>query len=138
MYQPFVIQTIHFQQFFLFFSGVLLDTRQETQELDWPKLPVSDAWDESSVNSAGKDYRQLMVCNVAKKAEQNNWVRTKFIKNTVGAQLLYVDISFSVRSCHDLRHVKSCKESFSLHFLESNDESLEVSYKTRCQGCVIS
>ena len=81
------------------------------------------------MNSAGKDYRQLMVCNIAKPTKQDNWVRTKFIKNSVGAQLLYVDISFSVRSCHDLRHVKSCKESFSLHFLESNDESLEVNYK---------
>uniref|UniRef100_A0A672T6Z9 receptor protein-tyrosine kinase n=1 Tax=Sinocyclocheilus grahami TaxID=75366 RepID=A0A672T6Z9_SINGR len=63
--------------------------------------------------------RTYQVCNVFH-ANQNNWVRTKYIRRR-GAQRIHVEMKFSVRDCSSIPGVPgSCKETFNLYYYESD------------------
>uniref|UniRef100_A0A8C2JBB6 receptor protein-tyrosine kinase n=1 Tax=Cyprinus carpio TaxID=7962 RepID=A0A8C2JBB6_CYPCA len=66
--------------------------------------------------------RTYQVCNVFH-ANQNNWVRTKYIRRR-GAQRIHVEMKFSVRDCSSIPGVPgSCKETFNLYYYESDSDT---------------
>jgi len=112
-------------------EGIIFDTRNNNNlELNWPVFPFNNGWEESTVYANGRDYQQLTICNIANTKIQNNWIRSNYIPNQDQARLIYIDISFSVRTCQDLANVKSCRESFHLYFHETEETDLPVNERT--------
>ncbi|XP_014679082.1 PREDICTED: ephrin type-B receptor 3-like, partial [Priapulus caudatus] len=63
-------------------------------------------------------WRSYVVCDV-NQADVNNWLRTPFIERGA-AERLYIEVKFSMRDCtHFPATVRSCKETFSLLYYES-------------------
>lgn len=104
-------------------EGLLLDSRLETSDLDWEKSPQA-SWDEiSGHDGAGNEYRMFQTCAISKTEKtEENWLRTNYIR-TDGANRVFVEIEFTIRDCEDLVDVKVCKETFNLHYYESDSES---------------
>ena len=108
-------------------SSNLLDTRDETMALNWQTYASNNqkGWLETS--SPYTDYRSLMICQINAQ-NQDNWVRSNFIKidDDLDTKLVYIEISFSVRTCEDVSNVKSCREAFTLAVLESDFSGVNV------------
>ena len=114
-------------------TGTLLDTREETFALNWPSLVTTtgQGWMESS--SSDSDYRKLMVCDINEK-NPDNWIRSHFIKNPKNANTIYIELSFSVRTCKDVRNVKICREAFTLFLLEDDQSEEDLNLNQFSQG----
>jgi len=96
---------------------VLLDTRDALSDLGF-HVQQHSQWQEMTIPRDGKDFRAFVVCKVKKK-NNNNWIRTPYIK-VRGAQRIYVEIEFVMRSCDGVENVASCKETFNLFYYESD------------------
>ncbi|XP_069775950.1 ephrin type-B receptor 3-like isoform X2 [Narcine bancroftii] len=101
---------------------VLMDTELETEELNWLVWP-SGGWEETvAVIKNFETLRTYRVCNV-ELPNQDNWLRTSFIRRGE-AQLVYVDLRFTVRDCCSFQEVGGfCRETFTLHHREADSES---------------
>jgi len=101
-------------------EGLLLDTRLATSDLGW-KVGPNSGWDEiSGHDDQGNEYRMFQICEIQRN-DQQNWLRTNYIK-TFGANRVFVEIEFTIRSCEDLQNVKVCKETFNLHYYEADSD----------------
>uniref|UniRef100_UPI00398F4857 ephrin type-B receptor 1-like n=1 Tax=Pristiophorus japonicus TaxID=55135 RepID=UPI00398F4857 len=112
---------------------VLMDTRLETEELNWLVSPES-GWEEVvAVDKHFNTMRTYRVCNVDT-PNQDNWLRSGYIRRR-GARLVYVELRFTVRDCNSLVGTGAtgghCRETFALHHRQSDSD--EESARTPAQ-----
>ncbi|TRY54355.1 hypothetical protein DNTS_011120 [Danionella cerebrum] len=98
----------------------LLDSKASQGELGWISSP-SHGWEEiSGVDEHYTPIRTFQVCNVMEYS-QNNWLRTNWIPRN-SAQKIYVELKFTLRDCNSIPMVLTCKETFNLHYLETDED----------------
>ncbi|XP_041437525.1 ephrin type-A receptor 6 isoform X2 [Xenopus laevis] len=99
---------------------VLLDTTTAIGELGWKTYPVN-GWDAiTEMDEYNRPIHTYQVCNVME-ANQNNWLRTNWISRDA-AQKVFVEMKFTLRDCNSIPWVVgTCKETFNLHYIESDD-----------------
>nr|XP_039249727.1 ephrin type-A receptor 4-like [Styela clava] len=99
----------------------LVDTRKATTDLNWDTSPSDGTgWNElSNTDENQVPLRTFQVCGI-RTPGQNNWFKTNYIELKEGAKNVYVEIKFTIRSCHDISNVATCKETFNLFYLEAN------------------
>ncbi|KAE8621750.1 hypothetical protein XENTR_v10004958 [Xenopus tropicalis] len=99
---------------------VLLDTTTAIGELGWKTYPVN-GWDAiTEMDEYNRPIHTYQVCNVME-ANQNNWLRTNWISRDA-AQKVFVEMKFTLRDCNSIPWVVgTCKETFNLHYMESDD-----------------
>uniref|UniRef100_A0A672TCR4 receptor protein-tyrosine kinase n=1 Tax=Sinocyclocheilus grahami TaxID=75366 RepID=A0A672TCR4_SINGR len=104
----------------LFSTVNLLDSKASQGELGWISSP-SHGWEEiSGVDEHYTPIRTFQVCNVMEYS-QNNWLRTNWIPRN-SAQKIYVELKFTLRDCNSIPMVLTCKETFNLHYLETDED----------------
>uniref|UniRef100_A0A8C1K1Y9 receptor protein-tyrosine kinase n=1 Tax=Cyprinus carpio TaxID=7962 RepID=A0A8C1K1Y9_CYPCA len=74
----------------------------------------------SGVDEHYTPIRTFQVCNVMEYS-QNNWLRTNWIPRN-SAQKIYVELKFTLRDCNSIPMVLTCKETFNLHYLETDED----------------
>uniref|UniRef100_A0A6I8SVK8 Ephrin type-A receptor 6 n=1 Tax=Xenopus tropicalis TaxID=8364 RepID=A0A6I8SVK8_XENTR len=109
-----------FVHFLCLFAVVLLDTTTAIGELGWKTYPVN-GWDAiTEMDEYNRPIHTYQVCNVME-ANQNNWLRTNWISRDA-AQKVFVEMKFTLRDCNSIPWVVgTCKETFNLHYMESDD-----------------
>uniref|UniRef100_A0A672QJN5 receptor protein-tyrosine kinase n=1 Tax=Sinocyclocheilus grahami TaxID=75366 RepID=A0A672QJN5_SINGR len=65
--------------------------------------------------------RAHLFCRVMNSSHQNNWLRTNWIPR-YSAQKIYVELKFTLRDCNSIPMVLTCKETFNLHYLETDED----------------
>ncbi|XP_067828190.1 ephrin type-B receptor 1-like isoform X3 [Heptranchias perlo] len=111
---------------------VLMDTRLETQELNWLVTP-DGGWEEAvAVDKKFNTMRTYRVCNV-EIPNQDNWLRSGFVQRGA-AQQVYVELRFTVRDCDSITNVGGgCRETFALYHRESDSEASADSDRSAAQ-----
>ncbi|XP_033097851.1 ephrin type-B receptor 1-like [Anneissia japonica] len=88
--------------------------------LDWTIYPEADdiatyeGWTETGASYA----RKFQVCQVRER-NQNNWIRLPHIKHN-NANLIIVDLEFTMYSCEQASGIVSCRETFDLYYADVN------------------
>ncbi|XP_014679783.1 PREDICTED: ephrin type-B receptor 2-like, partial [Priapulus caudatus] len=68
---------------------------------------------------SSRAWRVYAVCDIGSQAAVENWLRMPYIERGA-AERLYIEVKFSMRDCkHFPAIVRSCKETFSLLYYES-------------------
>lgn len=105
---------------------VLLDTRVAMSDLGWSYSPNSK-WEEMTINDEnGVERRVFTVCQVTKN-KNDNWLRSNYIE-VMGAQRVYIEIQFTIRSCDGVENVATCKETFNLFYYETDSDEGTTTY----------
>ncbi|KAK2846145.1 hypothetical protein Q7C36_010999 [Tachysurus vachellii] len=126
MYPYFRVFFIFIYLFFIYvFSPqgnlILLDSKAQQTEMEWVASPPN-GWEEiSGMDENFIPIRTYQVCQVME-PNQNNWLRTNWIEKG-DAQRIFVELKFTLRDCNSLPGVVgSCKETFNLHYQETDAE----------------
>ncbi|XP_060739453.1 ephrin type-A receptor 7 isoform X2 [Tachysurus vachellii] len=100
---------------------ILLDSKAQQTEMEWVASPPN-GWEEiSGMDENFIPIRTYQVCQVME-PNQNNWLRTNWIEKG-DAQRIFVELKFTLRDCNSLPGVVgSCKETFNLHYQETDAE----------------
>ncbi|KAJ8257716.1 hypothetical protein GJAV_G00188920 [Gymnothorax javanicus] len=107
---------------------VLLDMRAARGELGWLQSP--GGWEIMQRVVNGSQLYSYSVCNV-EAGDQDNWLRTTFIQRPPAATRVFVELGFLVRDCSSFKGASlTCKETFNLHFSESDADVGTSFHKT--------
>uniref|UniRef100_F6ZVC5 receptor protein-tyrosine kinase n=1 Tax=Ciona intestinalis TaxID=7719 RepID=F6ZVC5_CIOIN len=116
-------------------EAILMDTRTAISDIGWAMSPGSDWTEANGPHPDGRDRRMLVVCQI-KKPHQNNWARTPYIP-VDGAERIYVEFEFTIRSCEDVPNVATCKETFNLYYYETDRDEATSTFPPWREGAYI-
>ena len=114
---------------------IVLDSTTFQGELNWDKAAYGESnelpgWKEQSFSQKNGDvWRVHFVCDIAS-SNPNNWLRLPYLPREE-ANRLAIKLEYTIRECKKYPgEIRSCKETFQLLYIESDDENEFVSNTT--------
>lgn len=111
----------------------IFDSTQYQGELNWDKEAFGDSselpgWKEQSFSQKNSDvWRVHFVCDISS-SNPNNWLRLPFIQREE-ANRMVIKLEYTIRECKKYPgEIRSCKETFQLLYIESDDEQTAPSF----------
>ncbi|XP_006861340.1 PREDICTED: ephrin type-A receptor 1, partial [Chrysochloris asiatica] len=105
---------------------ILMDTSKAQGELGWLLDPPEHGWSEVQQMLNGTPLYMYQDCPQADSGgDADHWLRSNWIYRGEEAARVHVELQFTVRDCKSFPHgarPAGCKETFSLYFMESDQD----------------
>ncbi|KAM6202176.1 ephrin type-A receptor 1 [Rhynchocyon petersi] len=103
----------------------LMDTSTAEGELGWLLDPPEHGWNEVQQMLNGTPLYMYQDCPLEDSGDADHWLRSNWIYRGEEAARVHVELRFTVRDCKSFPRgagPASCKETFSLFFMESDQD----------------
>lgn len=90
--------------------------------------PLGPQWDEvSGLDEENNSVRIYQILSCQTGSSTSHWLRSGFIQRQ-GASQVYVELRFTMMECSSSTHHRSCKETFTLFYYQTDSDDATSGY----------